>query len=125
MSMTHKYIQDHYLLIKLLDCEERIYSEALPQQIMEASKKIDAAYDELLSDILQKSNFLTRNELFYIFEVQRHFLRGYYRQMMSHVKYFTSVNSYDHDFERKSLYEFRVLRMLRYFFDGIVANAKK
>lgn len=122
MSITHKYIQNHFLLIKLLDSEERIFSEAVPQQIREINQNISSAYDLLLSEVLQKTNFLTRNELFYIFEVQRHFLRGYYRQMLSRVKFLYESDSGDRDFERKSIYEFRVLRMLRYFFEGIASE---
>lgn len=125
MSVTHKFIQDHFLLIKLMDCEERIYSEAAPQQVKDANKNIGAGYDALLSEILNKSNFFVRNDLFYIFEVQRHFLRGYYRQMISKVRYLYEKDTSDRDFERKSLYEFRVLHMMHFFFDGVVSDNKK
>lgn len=124
MSITHQYIQQHFLLIKLLDCEERIFSEAQPKAIQDTNKRISIAYDALLSEILQKSDLFVRNELFYIFEVQRHFLRGYYRQMISKVKYFYATDSSDRHFERTSLYEFRVLHMMRYFYDGIVSDKK-
>ena len=123
MCITHIFIVKHYLLIQLMRCEEQIYNEAVPKQIWETRKSIISAYDELLSDILQKTNLLTRNELYYVFEVQRHFLRGYHFQMIENTKYAHEKNTIDdRTFERKSLYEFRVLRMLRYFFEGIISE---
>lgn len=119
MVLTDKYIKEHYLLIRLLDYEEQIYSECARGQVSETRKKIDQLNDNLHNKVLQKYDFFSRTEIFYIFEVQLHFLRGYYRQMIGNCKY-TTGDREDLAFERKSLYEFRVMRMLRYLIAGMI-----
>ncbi len=124
IKMTDKYIKDHYLLIQLLEYEDIINSECEKQEVMEEKRRLTALYDGLYSKVLAKVNDLSRNEIFYIFEVQMHFIRGYYRQMIISGKY-DSNNSDDLLFERKSLYEFRVIRMLRFFINGILYGGSK
>ena len=125
IKMTDKYIKDHYLLIKLLEYEDIINSECEPQEVGEEKRRLTALYDGLHSKVLAKVNAFDRNEIFYIFEVQMHFIRGYYRQMISSGKYYNSNQSDDLLVERKSLYEFRVVRMLRFFIDGILYGKSK
>lgn len=124
IKMTDKYIKDHYLLIKLLEYEDIINSECENQEVVEEKRRLTALYDELHSKVLAKVKDLNRNEIFYIFEVQMHFIRGYYRQMISSGKYDSNYSD-DLLFERKSLYEFRVVRMLRFFIDGILCGKSK
>lgn len=119
MQMTDEYIKEYFLLIKLLDYEELIYSECMRQQVSDVRDRISKLYDNVHNKVLEKFTFFSRTEIFYIFEVQLHFLRGYYRQMIGNAKYFTGDRK-DLDFERKSLYEFRVVRMLRYLIAGMI-----
>lgn len=124
IKMTDKYIKDHYLLIKLLEYEDIIHSECEKQEVAEEKRRLNTLYDGLHSKVLAKVKDFDRNEVFYIFEVQMHFIRGYYRQMISSSKYYGNQND-DLLFERKSLYEFRVVRMLRFFINGILYEKSK
>ena len=124
IKMTDKYIKDHYLLITLLEYEDIIYSECERQEVVDEKQRLNTLYDGLHSKVLAKVNDFNRNEVFYIFEVQMHFIRGYYRQMISSGKYYGNQND-DLLFERKSLYEFRVIRMLRFFIDGMLYEKSK
>jgi AcrR family transcriptional regulator len=119
MKTTDDYITNHSNLIKLLEYEELINSEGKRQQVVEIKNKIRTLYDGFYDKILASISFFDRTEIFYVFEVQLHFLRGYYRQMISNVKYYVGER-HDLEYERKSLYEFRVVRMLRYFIAGII-----
>lgn len=124
IKMTDKFIKEHYLLIKLLEYEDIINSECEKHEVIEEKQRLTMLYDGLHSKVLGKVNDFNRNEIFYIFEVQMHFIRGYYRQMISSGKFY-SEQSAELLFERKSLYEFRVVRMLRFFIDGILYNKSK
>lgn len=124
IKMTDTYIRDHFLLIQLLEYEDMIHSECEKQEVAEERSRLNTLYDGLHSKALDKVKDFNRNEIFYIFEVQMHFIRGYYRQMISSSKYY-SEQSEDLVFERKSLYEFRVIRMLRFFIDGMLYGKSK
>lgn len=124
IKMTDNYLKEHYLLIKLLEYEEIIYSECEKQEVVEEKQSLVTLYDGLHSKVLTKVSDFNRNEIFYIFEVQMHFIRGYYRQMISSGKYDSNYSD-DLFYERKNLYEFRVIRMLRFFIDGILYGKSK
>lgn len=119
MKLTDIYIRDFQSLIKLSLESTRIRSECSREEILQYSKVINEMEDRLESIILEKLPWLTRNEVFYIFEVQGHFLRGYYQTMVLNSQYASAADG-DESLERLSLYEFRVMRMMRYFFDGLL-----
>lgn len=119
LSVADQCIQRQYSFIGLFIYEERIYSECPVSSVRESRMRIEKLYDELFSQVLMKFDFLDRNEVFYTFEIQSHLLRGYYNQMIV-VSRYLSGEKREVEFERKSLYEFRVARMMRYFLDGII-----
>lgn len=124
MKLTDIYIRDYLPLIKLSIDSTRIFSECRKEEILQYNKAVNALEDRLHSIILEKNTSFTRNEVFYIFEVQEHFLRGYYQDMIMNADYAIPDEGYV-TWERLSLYEFRVTRMLRFFFDGILYEKNK
>lgn len=124
MKLTDIYIRDYITLIKLSIESTRIFSECKREHILQYNKAVNNLDDRLQSIILEKFNGFTRNEVFYIFEVQEHFLRGYYQDMIQNAEYAIADDS-DIAWERLSLYEFRVTRMLRFFLDGMIYEKDK
>lgn len=124
MKLTDIYIRDHMPLIKLSIDTTRIFSECKKEDILQYNKAVNTLEDRLHSIILEKNSSFTRNEVFYIFEVQKHFLRGYYQNLILNTGY-AAADEGDVTWERLSLYEFRVTRMLRYFFDGMIYEKNK
>lgn len=124
MKLTDIYIRDYLTLIKLSIDNTHIFSECPREQISQYNKDVNQLEDRLQSIILEKFNGFTRNEVFYIFEVQEHFLRGYYQDMIQNAGY-TMDEEDDVLWERLSLYEFRVTRMLRFFLDGMIYEKEK
>lgn len=124
MKLTDIYIRDHMPLIKLSIDITRIFSECKKEDILQYNKAVNTLEDRLHSIILEKNSSFTRNEVFYIFEVQKHFLRGYYQNLILNTGY-AAADEGDVTWERLSLYEFRVTRMLRYFFDGMIYEKNK
>ena len=124
MKLTDIYIRDYITLIKLSIESTRIFSECKREHILQYSKAVNNLDDRLQSIILEKFNGFTRNEVFYIFEVQEHFLRGYYQDMIQNAEYAIADDG-DIAWERLSLYEFRVTRMLRFFLDGMIYEKDK
>ena len=82
MKLTDIYIRDYITLIKISIESTRIFSECKREHILQYNKAVNNLDDRLQSIILEKFNGFTRNEVFYIFEVQEHFLRGYYQDMI-------------------------------------------
>ena len=124
MKLTDIYIRDYITLIKLSIESTRIFSECKREHILQYNKAVNNLDDRLQSIILEKFNGFTRNEVFYIFEVQEHFLRGYYQDMIQNAEYAIADDG-DIAWERLSLYEFRVTRMLRFFLDGMIYEKNK
>ena len=124
MKLTDIYIRDYITLIKLSIESTRIFSECKREHILQYNKAVNNLDDRLQSIILEKFNGFTRNEVFYIFEVQEHFLRGYYQDMIQNAEYAIADDG-DIAWERLSLYEFRVTRMLRFFLDGMIYEKGK
>lgn len=124
MKLTDIYIRDYITLIKLSIESTRIFSECKREHILQYNKAVNNLDDRLQSIILEKFNGFTRNEVFYIFEVQEHFLRGYYQDMIQNAEYAIADDG-DIVWERLSLYEFRVTRMLRFFLDGMIYEKDK
>lgn len=124
MKLTDIYIRDYITLIKLSIESTRIFSECKREYILQYNKAVNNLDDRLQSIILEKFNGFTRNEVFYIFEVQEHFLRGYYQDMIQNAEYAIADDG-DIAWERLSLYEFRVTRMLRFFLDGMIYEKDK
>lgn len=124
MKLTDLYIRDYITLIKLSIESTRIFSECKREHILQYNKAVNNLDDRLQSIILEKFNGFTRTEVFYIFEVQEHFLRGYYQDMIKNAEYAITDDS-DITWERLSLYEFRVTRMLRFFLDGMIYEKNK
>lgn len=124
MKLTDIYIRDYITLIKLSIESTRIFSECKREHILQYNKAVNNLDDRLQSIILDKFNGFTRNEVFYIFEVQEHFLRGYYQDMIQNAEYAIADDG-DIAWERLSLYEFRVTRMLRFFLDGMIYEKDK
>lgn len=124
MKLTDIYIRDYITLIKLSIESTRIFSECKREHILQYNKAVNNLDDRLQSIILEKFNGFTRNEVFYIFEVQEHFLRGYYQDMIQNAGYAIADDG-DIAWERLSLYEFRVTRMLRFFLDGMIYEKDK
>ena len=124
MKLTDIYIRDYMTLIKLSIESTRIFSECRREHILQYNKSVNNFDDRLQSIILEKFNGFTRNEVFYIFEVQEHFLRGYYQDMIQNAGYVIADDG-DVTWERLSLYEFRVTRMLRFFLDGMIYEKDK
>lgn len=124
MKLTDIYIRDYITLIKLSIESTRIFSECKREHILQYNKAVNNLDDRLQSIILEKFNGFTRNEVFYIFEVQEHFLRGYYQDMIQNAEY-AMADDGDIAWERLSLYEFRVTRMLRFFLDGMIYEKDK
>lgn len=123
MKLTDIYIRDYLPLIKLSIETTRIFSECQKEDILQYNKAVNILEDRLHSIILEKNPSFTRNEVFYIFEVQEHFLRGYYQDMLN--AGYIAADGGDVIWERLSLYEFRVTRMLRFFFAGMVYEKNK
>mgnify|MGYP004524209613 CR=1 FL=1 len=123
MKLTDIYIRDYLPLIKLSIETTRIFSECQKEDILQYNKAVNILEDRLHSIILEKNPSFTRNEVFYIFEVQEHFLRGYYQDMLN--AGYIAADEGDVIWERLSLYEFRVTRMLRFFFAGMVYEKNK
>lgn len=124
MKLTDIYIRDYITLIKLSIESTRIFSECKREHILQYNHAVNSLNDRLESIILEKFNGFTRNEVFYIFEVQQHFLRGYYQDMIQNAGYAIADDG-DIAWERLSLYEFRVTRMLRFFLDGMIYEKDK
>lgn len=124
MKLTDIYIRDYITLIKLSIESTRIFSECKREHILQYNKAVNNLDDRLQSIILERFNGFTRNEVFYIFEVQEHFLRGYYQDMIQNAEYAIADDG-DIAWERLSLYEFRVTRMLRFFLDGMIYEKDK
>lgn len=124
MKLTDIYIRDYITLIKLSIESTRIFSECKREHILQYNKAVNNLDDRLQSIILEKFNGFTRNEVFYIFEVQEHFLLGYYQDMIQNAEYAIADDG-DIAWERLSLYEFRVTRMLRFFLDGMIYEKDK
>lgn len=124
MKLTDIYIRDYITLIKLSIESTRIFSECKREHILQYNKAVNNLDDRLQSIILEKFNDFTRTEVFYIFEVQKHFLRGYYQDMIQNAEYAIADDG-DIAWERLSLYEFRVTRMLRFFLDGMIYEKDK
>lgn len=124
MKLTDIYIRDYITLIKLSIESTRIFSECKREHILQYNKAVNNLDDRLQSIILEKFNNFTRTEVFYIFEVQKHFLRGYYQDMIQNAEYAIADDG-DIAWERLSLYEFRVTRMLRFFLDGMIYEKDK
>ena len=124
MKLTDIYIRDYITLIKLSIESTRIFSECKREHILQYNKAVNNLDDRVQSIILEKFNGFTRNEVFYIFEVQEHFLRGYYQDMIQNAEYAIADDG-DIAWERLSLYEFRVTRMLRFFLDGMIYEKDK
>lgn len=124
MKLTDIYIREYITLIKLSIESTRIFSECKREHILQYNKAVNSLDDRLQSIILDKFNGFTRNEVFYIFEVQEHFLRGYYQDMIQNAEYAIADDG-DIAWERLSLYEFRVTRMLRFFLDGMIYEKDK
>lgn len=124
MKLTDIYIRDYITLIKLSIESSRIFSECKREHILQYNKAVNSLDDRLQSIIIEKFNGFTRNEVFYIFEVQEHFLRGYYQDMIQNAGYAIADDG-DIAWERLSLYEFRVTRMLRFFLDGMIYEKDK
>ena len=124
MKLTDIYIRDYLALIKLSIETTRIFSECQKEDILQYNKAVNILEDRLHSIILEKNPSFTRNEVYYIFEVQEHFLRGYYQDMILNAGY-AAADEGDVTWERLSLYEFRVTRMLRFFLDGMIYEKNK
>lgn len=124
MKLTDIYIRDYITLIKLSIESTRIFSECKREHILQYNNVVNILDDRLQSIIIEKFNGFTRNEIFYIFEVQEHFLRGYYQDMIQNAEYAIADDG-DIAWERLSLYEFRVTRMLRFFLDGMIYEKDK
>lgn len=124
MKLTDIYIRDYITLIKLSIESTRIFSECKREHILQYNNVVNILGDRLQSIIIEKFNGFTRNEIFYIFEVQEHFLRGYYQDMIQNAEYAIADDG-DIAWERLSLYEFRVTRMLRFFLDGMIYEKDK
>ncbi len=124
MKLTDIYIRDFLPLIKLSIESTRILNECSREKILQYNKEGNQLDDRLHSIILGKLDAFNRNEVYYIFEVQEHFLRGYYQDMIINAGYAVQDDG-DVTWERLSLYEFRVTRMLRFFFDGMVYEKGK
>lgn len=124
MKLTDIYIRDYITLIKLSIESTRIFSECKREHILQYNNVVNILDDRLQSIILEKFNGFTRTEVFYIFEVQEHFLRGYYQDMIQNAEYAIADDG-DIAWERLSLYEFRVTRMLRFFLDGMIYEKDK
>lgn len=124
MKLTDIYIRDYITLIKLSIESTRIFSDCKREHILQYNKAVNNLDDRLQSIILEKFNGFTRNEVFYIFEVQEHFLHGYYQDMIQNAEYAIADDG-DIAWERLSLYEFRVTRMLRFFLDGMIYEKDK
>lgn len=124
MKLTDIYIRDYITLIKLSIESTRIFSECKREHILQYNKAVNNLDDRLQSIILEKFNGFTRTEVFYIFEVQEYFLRGYYQDMIQNAEYAIADDG-DIAWERLSLYEFRVTRMLRFFLDGMIYEKDK
>lgn len=124
MKLTDIYIRDYITLIKLSIESTRIFSECKREHILQYNKAVNSLDERLQSIIIEKFNGFTRNEVFYIFEVQEHFLRGYYQDMIQNAGYAIADDG-DIAWERLSLYEFRVTRMLRFFLDGMIYEKDK
>lgn len=124
MKLTDIYIRDYLALIKLSIETTRIFSECQKEDILQYNKAVNTLEDRLHSIILEKNPSFTRNEVYYIFEVQEHFLRGYYQDMILNAGY-AAADEGDVTWERLSLYEFRVTRMLRFFLDGMIYEKNK
>lgn len=124
MKLTDIYIRDYITLIKLSIESTRIFSECKREHILQYNNVVNILDDRLQSIIIEKFNGFTRNEIFYIFEVQEHFLRGYYQDMIQNAEYAITDDG-DITWERLSLYEFRVTRMLRFFLDGMIYEKNK
>ena len=124
MKLTDIYIRDYITLIKLSIESTRIFSECKREHILQYNNVVNILDDRLQSIIIEKFNGFTRNEIFYIFKVQEHFLRGYYQDMIQNAEYAIADDG-DIAWERLSLYEFRVTRMLRFFLDGMIYEKDK
>lgn len=124
MKLTDIYIRDYITLIKLSIESTRIFSECKREHILQYNNVVNILDDRLQSIIIEKFNGFTRTEIFYIFEVQEHFLRGYYQDMIQNAEYAITDDG-DITWERLSLYEFRVTRMLRFFLDGMIYEKDK
>lgn len=124
MKLTDIYIRDYITLIKLSIESTRIFSECKREHILQYNKAVNSLDDRLQSIIIEKFNGFARNEVFYIFEVQEHFLRGYYQDMIQNAGYAIADDG-EIAWERLSLYEFRVTRMLRFFLDGMIYEKDK
>ena len=124
MKLTDIYIREYLPLIKLSIESTRIFGECGKEEILAYNRNVNSLEESLHSVILAKFAEFTRNEVFYIFEVQEHFLRGYYQDMIMNAGYAVADEG-EVTWERLSLYEFRVTRMLRYFFDGMLYEKAK
>ena len=124
MKLTDIYIRDYITLIKLSIESTRIFSECKREHILQYRNVVNSLKDRLHSIILEKFGTFSRNEIFYIFEVQEHFLRGYYQDMIQNTNY-AIADEGEVTWERLSLYEFRVTRMLRFFLDGMIYEREK
>lgn len=124
MKLTDIYIREYLSLIKLSLERSLIFKDCTKEQVLQYNKVINSLGDRLESIILERFDYFSRTEIFYIFEVQEHFLRGYYSDMIINASYVV-VDDGDVTWERLSLYEFRVTRMLRFFFDGMLYEKSK
>lgn len=124
MKLTDIYIREYLSLIKLSLERSLIFKDCTKEQVLQYNNVINSLGDRLESIILERFDYFSRTEIFYIFEVQEHFLRGYYSDMIINASYVV-VDDGDVTWERLSLYEFRVTRMLRFFFDGMLYEKSK
>lgn len=119
METSHIAIHDFFILIKLMVDVDQIFFDCTYERVLESSRFINntrAAYNR---ELIGKTKVFHDMELSYILSSQLLILETCYRQSVRVYKYKTKEAKFLF-YEMLSIYEYRSVRMLKYFIGGMI-----
>lgn len=124
LKLTDIMLNKHNELVRLTVDIDNIYQECSYDDIDKIKVEIERYEYSTAGLFAQKTSILTVREFAYIFSIIRFCVSGYYRIEMGNFKSAQKGKGY-HYYEAKSICEYRIARLVRYFLTGIFASHGK
>ena len=124
LKLTDIMLNKHNELVRLTIDIDSIYQECPREKIVKIKLEVERYEYSTAGLLAQKTNILTVREFAYIFSIVRFCVSGYYRIEMGNFKSAQKGKGY-HYYEAKSICEYRIARLVRYFLTGMFASHGK
>ena len=124
LKLTDILLNRHTALVRLMIDIDGVYQECSRSNIQKKKLEIETYEYNVASLLAKKTKIFTLREFAYILSVVNFCVSGYYRREMGNFKSAQKEKGY-HYYEAKSICEYRIARMIRYFLTGMFADHNK